>query len=77
MPDGAFYVYADCSGVEHPAAGDSTALAQALLHDAGVVLVPGRDFGPYTARKYVRLSYATAYERIEEAIARMARAFGR
>lgn len=77
MPDGAFYVYADCSGVEHPAAGDSTALAQALLHDAGVVLVPGRDFGPYTARNYVRLSYATAYERIEEAIARMARAFGR
>ncbi|EHP38752.1 aminotransferase [Cupriavidus basilensis OR16] len=74
-PDGAFYVYADCRGVNHPSAGDADALTQAMLHDAGVVLVPGQDFGPYTARDYIRISYATSMENIEEAMARLAKFF--
>lgn len=74
-PDGAFYVYADCRGVNHPCAGDADALTQAMLHDAGVVLVPGQDFGPYTARDYIRISYATSMENIEEAMARLAKFF--
>ena len=77
VPDGAFYVYADCRGVPHPAAGDSAALAKAMLHDAGVALVPGLDFGVHAPRNYIRLSYATAYPLIEEAIARLGRLFGR
>ncbi|HEV3105487.1 MAG TPA: pyridoxal phosphate-dependent aminotransferase [Trinickia sp.] len=76
MPDGAFYVYANCRGVAHPAAGDSAALTKAMLHDAGVVLVPGLDFGHHAPREYIRLSYATAYARLEEAVARLARLFG-
>ncbi|ARF86265.1 pyridoxal phosphate-dependent aminotransferase [Burkholderia cenocepacia] len=76
MPDGAFYVYAHCSGVAHPAAGDSAALTQAMLHDAGVVLVPGMDFGVHAPRDYIRLSYATAYSRLEEAVDRLATLFG-
>lgn len=76
MPDGAFYVYANCCGVAHPAAGDSAALTQAMLHDAGVVLVPGMDFGVHAPRDYIRLSYATAYSRLEEAVERLATLFG-
>ncbi|WP_373378291.1 pyridoxal phosphate-dependent aminotransferase [Cupriavidus nantongensis] len=74
-PDGAFYVYADCRGVNHPAAGDADRLTQAMLHDAGVVMVPGQDFGPHTARDYIRISYATSRENIEEAMARLGRLF--
>ncbi|WP_116137629.1 pyridoxal phosphate-dependent aminotransferase [Trinickia diaoshuihuensis] len=76
-PDGAFYVYADCRGVSHPAAGDSAALTKAMLHEAGVVLVPGLDFGRHAPRDYIRLSYATAYASLEEAVERLARLFGR
>ncbi|SPD65460.1 Aminotransferase [Cupriavidus taiwanensis] len=74
-PDGAFYVYADCRGVNHPAAGDADRLTQAMLHDAGVVMVPGQDFGPHTARDYIRISYATSRENIEEAMARLGQLF--
>ncbi|AXF19899.1 aminotransferase [Burkholderia pyrrocinia] len=76
MPDGAFYVYAHCGDVAHPAAGDSAALTQAMLHDAGVVLVPGMDFGVHAPRDYIRLSYAAAYSRLEEAVERLATLFG-
>ncbi|WP_186098460.1 pyridoxal phosphate-dependent aminotransferase [Burkholderia gladioli] len=75
-PDGAFYVYARCCGVAHPAAGDSAKLVDAMLEDAGVVLVPGMDFGVHAPRDYIRLSYATAYERLEEAVARLRKLFG-
>lgn len=77
MPDGAFYVYADCTHVAHPAAGDSDALTRAMLHDAGTVMVPGMDFGVAAPHRYVRLSYATAYERLEEAVERLRKLFNR
>ena len=77
MPDGAFYVYADCRNVPHAAAGDSAALANAMLHDAGVVMVPGMDFGSAAPQHYVRVSYATAYARLEEAVERLRGVFGR
>jgi len=76
-PDGAFYVYADCRGVNHPHAADADALTQSMLQDAGVVLVPGLDFGPYTAHHYIRLSYATAMDHLEEAVTRLGKLFGR
>ncbi|ALS58626.1 pyridoxal phosphate-dependent aminotransferase [Pandoraea norimbergensis] len=75
MPDGAFYVYADCSGVQHPDAGDSDRLTQALLQQADVVLVPGLDFGFAEPRKYIRLSYATSLEKLREAMGRIERVF--
>jgi len=77
MPDGAFYVYADCTHVAHPAAGNSAALTSAMLHDAGVVLVPGMDFGSHAPHAYIRLSYATAYAKLEEAVERLRGFFGR
>ena len=75
MPDGAFYVYADCDTVNHAARGDSAALTRAMLHDADVVLVPGLDFGSHEPRKYIRLSYATALPRLEQAVERLAKLF--
>ncbi|MDR3482544.1 MAG: pyridoxal phosphate-dependent aminotransferase [Burkholderiaceae bacterium] len=71
MPDGAFYVYADCSALTD----DADRLTIDLLNEAGVVLVPGLDFGPHTAHNYIRLSYATSYENLQEAVARMRRFF--
>lgn len=70
-PDGAFYVYADCSALS----GDADQLTIDMLHEAGVVLVPGLDFGPYTARQYIRLSYATSMENLKEAVARLEKFF--
>lgn len=68
-PDGAFYIYADVSA--H--AQDSMAFSQRLLDDAGIAAVPGHDFGPTHGSRTMRFSYATATEKLEEAVARMAR----
>jgi aspartate/methionine/tyrosine aminotransferase len=69
VPDGAFYVYA---GIGRFAA-DSWDFAFGLLREAGVCVVPGRDFGTAQTSRYVRLSYANKQERLEEAVDRMDR----
>lgn len=73
MPDGAFYVYADCSALSD----DADRLTIEMLNEAGVVIVPGLDFGPSTARQYVRISYATSMENLQEAVARLQVFFAR
>jgi aspartate/methionine/tyrosine aminotransferase len=67
MPDGAFYVYADCSALSD----DADRLTIDMLNQAGVVLVPGLDFGSHAARQYIRLSYATSMENLQEAVKRL------
>lgn len=67
VPDGAFYVYADCRDLTD----DADQLSIDMLNEAGVVLVPGLDFGPFTSRSYIRLSYATSMENLQEAVARL------
>jgi aspartate/methionine/tyrosine aminotransferase len=66
-PDGAFYVYADISafGLQ------SGALADRLLEEAGVCLVPGKDFGVHDAERWMRVTYATSMERLHEAMRRI------
>lgn len=66
-PDGAFYVYIDCSRWTD----DSEHFAVELLEQAGVSLVPGMDFGINEPKRYLRLSYATSLENLHEAVARM------
>ena len=73
MPDGAFYVYADCTAL----AEDADALTIDILNQAGVVMVPGLDFGPYTARGYIRVSYATSMENLQEAVRRLREYFAK
>jgi len=67
MPDGAFYIYADCSRFT----SDADNFAKRVLNEAGVVIVPGLDFGPATASSYVRLSYANSLENLQEAVRRL------
>ena len=68
-PDGAFYVYADCSRFSN----DSVEFANRLLEQAYVSVVPGLDFGHNQPGRYVRLSYATPMQKLEEAVARLGR----
>jgi aspartate/methionine/tyrosine aminotransferase len=70
-PDGAFYVYADCTALSN----DADRLTLDLLNSANVVLVPGMDFGPSTAHTYIRLSYACSLENLQEAVGRMRQFF--
>lgn len=71
MPDGAFYVYADCSRWSD----DAAALTSDILESTGVVLVPGADFGSHGARRYIRVSYATSMENLVEAVSRLSQFF--
>jgi aspartate/methionine/tyrosine aminotransferase len=68
-PDGAFYVYVDCSRFTN----DSAAFADELLQQTWVSLVPGDDFGSHEPHRYLRLSYATSMEHLQEAIDRIGR----
>jgi aspartate/methionine/tyrosine aminotransferase len=68
-PDGAFYVYADIGRF----ADDSFAFVRDLLRATGVCLVPGKDFGIAAPDRYVRISYATSLDRLDEAVERMRR----
>ena len=72
-PDGAFYVYIDCSRYSD----DSSAFADELLENALVSLVPGEDFGAHRCGRHLRLSYATSIENLREAIDRLGRYLAR
>ena len=67
-PRGAFYAFPSVarSGM------DDTQFAERLLEEERVAVVPGAAFGAAGAG-FVRCSYATAYEQIEEALNRMER----
>jgi aminotransferase len=47
--------------------------AQLLLKEAHVAVVPGSAFGSY-GEGYIRISYAAAYDQLEEALNRIERA---
>lgn len=70
-PDGAFYVYADCSRFH----ADSHAFTfEVLLESAGVAATPGRDFGAHGTDRFVRFAYTRGMEELEEGMARIRRA---
>jgi aspartate aminotransferase len=75
-PEGAYYVFADFSGVlgrklrGEPVA-TSKRLAELLLEEFGVAVVPGSAFG---REGYLRLSFATSEAEIRRALERIARA---
>src|SRR5207253_2696880 len=77
MPKGAFYAFADVSGLfgRRPAGGAPLAtsgdVTGFLLEQARVAVVPGADFG---SDRHIRLSYATSAELIREGLRRMAAA---
>ncbi len=66
-PEGAFYLYADCSRFTD----DSYLFAQRLLEEAGVAVTPGRDFGANRANHHLRFAYTTSMAQLEEGVARL------
>jgi aspartate/methionine/tyrosine aminotransferase len=67
QPQGAFYLYADCSAHTD----DSFHFAQALLEQVGVAVTPGLDFGQHQPQHYLRIAYTQPLPRLIEAIARL------
>jgi aspartate/methionine/tyrosine aminotransferase len=79
-PDGAFYVYADCSKIQHKigvadstgeAVGGSWDFCFEMLRRAHVAITPGRDFGHDSTHKFVRFSTASSMADLHTAIERM------
>jgi len=68
-PTGAFYLFLDVSAcLEGGSASTAVELAEALLEDAGVGVIPGEAFG---APGYLRLSFAVSSDDIREGMARL------
>jgi aspartate aminotransferase len=77
-PGGAFYAFPNVSAHlgegKHAIAKSCTELSKLLLEKAHVALVPGEAFG---APGFLRLSYATSIERIDEGLRRLGKFFSR
>jgi aminotransferase len=67
-PQGAFYAF---PSVAKTGLNDEE-FSEALLREEQVAVVPGSAFGP-SGRGFVRICYATAYEKIEQALDHMRR----
>jgi aspartate aminotransferase len=70
-PNGAFYLYFRVDSLFTEEMKNSSAVCTWLLEDAEIALVPGIAFGD---DRYVRMSYATSDELLEEGIRRLAKA---
>ena len=72
LPNGAFYAFPNVKEFKR----SSGELSELLLKEAKVVVTPGSAFGRY-GEGFLRLSYATSYEKIEEGLDRLGRAIER
>jgi len=66
LPKGAFYAFANVKAL----GVSSEKFAEHLLASGGVVTIPGVAFGKH-GEGYLRFSYATAYDKIGEALDRI------
>jgi len=66
-PQGAFYLYADCSKFTD----DSFKLTHDLLYKAGVAVTPGIDFGQYKSSTHIRFAYTRDLGQLQQALTRM------
>jgi aminotransferase len=71
-PRGAFYAFPNIGEMEK----GSEKFTDLLLKEAKVLVVPGTEFGKY-GDSHVRMSYATAYEKIVEAMNRIEKLIGK
>ena len=77
IPDGAFYVYPNCSGLigkktsEGKVIEDDNELSQYLLKEEGIAVVPGEAFG---LSPHFRISYAASTDSLIDACSRIKRA---
>ena len=73
--DGAFYAFPDCREIINAleSVNSDVELSQYILNEAEVAVVPGSAFG---GDGYIRLSFATGMETLEQAISRLKNLFG-
>jgi len=69
QPQGAFYIYADCSAITD----DSFQWTKDLLEKEGVAVTPGIDFGAFEANTHVRFAYTRSVDELKRAMCRIAR----
>jgi aspartate aminotransferase len=75
LPEGAFYVYPNVgSFLKKNGLTDAIVLAEKLLDEARVAVVPGVAFGTH---EHLRISYATSQEQIDEGLRRLRDFFAR
>jgi len=67
IPDGAFYLYANCSRFTD----DSFSFSSRLLEEAGLAITPGIDFGVNQPETHVRFAYTTSLENLQEGVRRL------
>ncbi len=67
VPRGAFYLYANVERFT----SDSYGWARDILHQAGVAITPGRDFGSNRPDLHVRFACTTSIDRLEEGVHRL------
>ncbi len=65
-PAGAFYTFSNISQFGN----DSSKFSRELLNYGKVAVIPGKEFGPF-GEGFLRCSFATKFEKIEEAMTRM------
>ena len=63
-PEGAFYIYADCSAITD----NAFSWCHALLEHTGVAITPGIDFGDFAANTHVRFAYTRPVEELQRAL---------
>jgi aspartate aminotransferase len=68
LPEGAFYVFPEVSGLFNDKIKNAFELAGQFLEQAKVAVVPGSAFGN---DNFIRISYATSLEKIEEGMNRI------
>ncbi len=68
MPEGAFYAFADVRALLGERFKTSADLADTFLKDAHIVVTDGKPFG---ADGFIRFSYATSLENLQEAVEKM------
>lgn len=71
-PTGAFYAFPQVSVSEM----DSHQLADYLLEEANVALVPGAEFGE-SGQEHLRIAYSTSYDRLEKGLKAMDQALAK
>jgi aspartate/methionine/tyrosine aminotransferase len=67
MPQGAFYLYVDCSRFSD----NSFEFARTLLEETGVAITPGLDFGSHQPERFLRFAYTTSLPNLQQAVARL------
>lgn len=70
--DGAFYLYGRLAPEVLDHFGSASEFCQAVLEHAHVALTPGGDFDPFEGHLFIRLSFAAGFERVAEALERVA-----